>query len=185
MKTPVPSPRATFIGLLAMTGDGVSTARQLVGIGPRLLTLVTGAEELLARVEVLVGRIEGTQASAELVVGDAGRVSTDAALLVDRIRALTDKLEPSITLLEPTLAKLAASTDPSEVDALVFLVDHLPVVVDSMEKHVLPMLDSLGSVAPDLHELLDISRELNEMLARIPGMGRIKRRLDAQSSETT
>ena len=31
-----------------------------------------------------------------------------------------------------------------------------------------------------LHDLLDVSRELNLMLARLPGMGRVKRRVDEQ-----
>jgi hypothetical protein len=35
-------------------------------------------------------------------------------------------------------------------------------------------------VAPDLHDLLDVSRELNEMLAKLPGVGRVKRRINEQ-----
>ena len=37
-----------------------------------------------------------------------------------------------------------------------------------------------GSVAPDLHELLDVSRELNEILGKIPGIGRLKRRVEEE-----
>ena len=40
------------------------------------------------------------------------------------------------------------------------------------------MLTTLGSVAPDLHELLNVSRELNEILGKIPGVGRLKRRVE-------
>jgi hypothetical protein len=35
-------------------------------------------------------------------------------------------------------------------------------------------------VAPDLHDLLETSRELNEMLAKLPGMGLIKKRVDEE-----
>ena len=45
---------------------------------------------------------------------------------------------------------------------------------------VIPMLRTLSTVAPDLHDLLDVSRELNEMLAKLPGMGRIKRKVDEE-----
>ena len=45
---------------------------------------------------------------------------------------------------------------------------------------MIPVLHTLTSVAPDLHDLLDVSRELNEMLAKLPGMGRIKKRVDEQ-----
>jgi hypothetical protein len=66
------------------------------------------------------------------------------------------------------------------VDALVTLIDHLPVLALKMETDIVPVLDSLSSVAPDLHDLLDVSRELNEMLAKLPGMGRIKQRVDEE-----
>jgi hypothetical protein len=42
------------------------------------------------------------------------------------------------------------------------------------------VLDSLSTVAPDLHDLLDVSRELNEMLGQIPGISRMKKRIDKQ-----
>ena len=47
----------------------------------------------------------------------------------------------------------------------------------------MPILDSLNSVAPDLHDLLDVSRELNEMLAQVPGISRMKKRIDQQQAE--
>jgi hypothetical protein len=52
-----------------------------------------------------------------------------------------------------------------------------------MEVDIVPVLDSLSTVAPDLHDLLDVSRELNEMLAKIPGMGRVKDRVEKQQEE--
>ena len=48
---------------------------------------------------------------------------------------------------------------------------------------MLPVLATLGTVAPDLHDLLTVSRELNDMLAKIPGMGRLKRRIDEEEGE--
>ena len=49
-----------------------------------------------------------------------------------------------------------------------------------MERDLLPVMRTLGTVAPDVHDLLDVSRELNGMLGKLPGMGRIKRRVDEQ-----
>ena len=45
------------------------------------------------------------------------------------------------------------------------------------------LMGTLGSVAPDLHDLLAVSRELNDMLAKLPGFGRIKRRIDEEQGE--
>ena len=63
------------------------------------------------------------------------------------------------------------------------LVDHLPALTDQVERDVLPVLTTLGSVAPDLHELLNVSRELNEMLGQVPGISRMKKRIDKQQAE--
>ena len=85
---------------------------------------------------------------------------------------------PPLTTLQPTLQTLADTTHPDEVAALVTLVDHLPALTEQVERDVLPVLTTLGSVAPDLHELLNVSRELNEILGKIPGIGRLKRRVE-------
>ena len=79
--------------------------------------------------------------------------------------------------------RLVTGTDPKEVDALVTLVDHLPVVALKMENDVIPVLDSLSTVAPDLHDLLDVSRQLNEMLAVLPGLGKVKKKVDGEQAE--
>jgi len=102
------------------------------------------------------------------------------APLTDRLAALLGRLEPPLTALQPTLDRLAETTAPHEVDAMVELIDHLPVIADKMETHVIPVMDSLSSVAPDLHDLLDVSKELNEMLGQIPGISRMKRRIDKE-----
>ena len=67
--------------------------------------------------------------------------------------------------------------------ALVRLVDTLPELTDSMEKDVMPVLATLGTVAPDVHDLLTVARELNDMLAKVTGMGRLKRRMDEEEGE--
>jgi hypothetical protein len=99
------------------------------------------------------------------------------------VTALMDSLEPSLTRLQPTIEKLADTTHPDEVTALVGLIDQLPELTRSVETDVLPVLTTLGTVAPDLHDLLTVARELNDMLAKVPGMGRIRRRIDEQEGE--
>jgi hypothetical protein len=63
---------------------------------------------------------------------------------------------------------------------MVALVDHLPLLVMKLETDVIPVLDSLGTVSPDLRELLNLTVELNELLANVPGLGRIKRRIEQE-----
>jgi len=140
------------------------------------VSLLDRAERLLADGDALVARIEGTRRSAEDMVG-----RTEAP--VGRLVVLLDALEPSLNTLQPTLERLADTTSPAEIDALVSLVDHLPLLVTQLERDVFPIMTTLGTVSPDLHDLLDVSRALNEMLAKLPGMGRIKRQVEEQQEE--
>jgi hypothetical protein len=94
---------------------------------------------------------------ADAVVTEAERIVLSTDPLTVRLRNLLDSTEPSLVRLQPTLERLAETTDPHEVDAT--------------------------TVAPDLHDLLDVSRELNEMLAGLPGLGRIKKRIDEEQAE--
>ena len=130
-----------------------------------------------------VARVGGVVDAATAQVERVGGVVDGAGAQVGRAAVLIDLLEPSLTTLEPTLRTLADTTHPEEVAALVTLVDHLPAVTLQVERDILPIMASLGSVAPDLHELLDVSRELNEILGKIPGIGRIKRRVEEEDED--
>ncbi len=181
---------------------------QLLAAGPRVLRLIGEAEQLLERIGRVVDDIDATRASADRVVsetddvvsgadrvvagsadvvGRAGTVVTRSDALItavgpinDRIAALLDRLEPSLTRLQPILARLAETTSPTEVDAMVALVDQMPRLTNRVEADIMPVLDSLNTVAPDLHDLLDVSRELNLILTKIPGMGRVKDKIDEE-----
>jgi ABC-type transporter Mla subunit MlaD len=173
--------------VLRLLGRGATGAERLLAAGPRLLALLEDSQRLLARVDALIDRIESTRADADAVVRRTAEVSTQAGQLVartsplvDRLAPLLDGLEPPLVQLQPTLQRLAETTDPREVDAMVALVDHLPGLAARMETDILPVLDSLRTVSPDVHDLLDVTRELNEMLASVPGLGRLKRRIDAE-----
>ena len=168
----VPTPR----GVIGVVGRGGDAVEVLLAAVPRVTALLTDAERLVVEVAALVERIEGMRASVD---GLVGRV--DAT--VSRVTGLVDRLEPSLTTLQPTLERLADTTDVHEVDALVSLIDHLPRLVEQLEADVLPVLTTLGSVAPDLHDLLDTSRELNGMLAKMPGFGRVRRRVEDRQAE--
>jgi hypothetical protein len=167
MRLPVPGPRQV-----------VDQVEALLGAVPRVLVLLERAEELVAK-------IDGVATDAGALVGRTGQVVDGATEHVTRLSGLLDALEPSLTRLQPTLDRLAETTDPHEVEALalVRLVNHLPQISEQVERDVLPVLSTLGSVAPDLHDLLEVSRELNDMLAKVPGLGRIKKRIDEQQGE--
>ncbi|MCW2735962.1 MAG: hypothetical protein JWN97_606 [Nocardioides sp.] len=155
----------------------------LLGAVPRALALLDRAEELLDGATSAVARVRTISEDAAAVVARTSAVVDRAEVQVARVTELVDALAPSLVTLQPTLETLADTTHPDEVKALVGLVDQLPELTARMENDVLPILGTLGSVAPDVHDLLTVARELNDMLAKVPGMGRIKRRIDEEESE--
>ncbi|MGJ9411101.1 hypothetical protein ACHAAC_00170 [Aeromicrobium sp. CF4.19] len=186
MRLTIPDPR-TVPDLMARGGAAAET---IMGLVPRAVGLLDAAEDLIDRVDALVARIETTREAADVVVERTDAVVSDANALIVRTagtvasveptvakgEALLSMLGPPLETLQPTLEKLAETTSPAEVEAMVSLVDQLPHLVMVLDRDILPIMASLGSVAPDIHELLDVTRELNEMLAKVPGMGIVRRR---------
>ena len=179
MRLPVPGPR-DLLGVLERRVDQVEA---LLGAVPRVLRLLDQADGLVGQVDRLLTRIGTVTEDAASVVRRVDAVVDRTDPLITRLTILLDGLEPSLTTLQPTLERLAETTDPDEVAALVRMVDHLPELTARLEQDVLPIMGTLGSVAPDLHDLLAVSRELNDMLAKLPGFGRIKKRIDEQQGE--
>lgn len=179
MRLPVPGPR-DVMSLLERGGDQLEA---VLGAVPRVLALLDDAERLLVRASGAIERVREVTEAANVVVVRTSGVVDDAEAQVARVTGLVDTLAPSLERLQPTLQTLADTTSPDEVRALVTLIDQLPELTTRLEDDVLPILGTLGSVAPDVHDLLIVSRELNDMLARLPGLGRIKRRIDEQEGD--
>ncbi len=168
------------VDLLRLTTAGLKAADQAIGLVPRVATLIFEVEAIVSRVNVLVGQLDRTHARAESVVTGAAGVTTRTETVLARVEPLLNRYEPTLMSLELMLTRLAETTSPAEVDAMVSLINAMPELVDKLNRDILPTLDTLGTVAPDLRDLLDVSKELNDILGSIPGLGRIKRRVDEQ-----
>lgn len=179
MRLPVPGPR----DVLSLLERGGEQLEALLGAVPRVVVLLDDAERLLVRASAAIERVREVTEAANVVVVRTSGIVDDAQLQVSRVTGLVDTLAPSLERLQPTLQTLADTTSPAEVKALVTLIDQLPELTERLEDDVLPILATLGSVAPDVHDLLTVARELNDMLAKVPGLGRIKRRIDEQEGD--
>jgi hypothetical protein len=65
------------------------------------------------------------------------------------------------------------------VTAAIRLVDELPKLKQHLTADILPILATLDRVGPDLHDLLDVTRDLKLAVAGIPGLGMLRRRCAA------
>lgn len=166
---------------LASTAYGA--VEQAVKLIPRVTSLLTDVERLVLRVNNLIGEVEVTQRRAAAAVTQVESVVAGAAGIQSRVATLVDRFEPVLTHLLPVLETLSRTTSADEVAALVKLVDALPPIVDRLDTDIMPVLDTLATVAPDLRDLLDVSRELNEIIGSVPGLRGIKRRVEDKQNE--
>jgi hypothetical protein len=110
------------------------------------------------------------------VVGQAGRTAATAD-------ALLAGYEPALRHAAPLADRFLRQLTPDEIDAAVRLVDELPRLTHHLTENVLPILRTLDRVGPDIHDLLDVTRDLRLAIAGIPGLGMLRRRGEDRLAE--
>lgn len=161
MRVLVPGPG----DVLRLVSRAWRTAEQLFDLVPRLVALVGEVEEMV--------RILRTIDDVELRIADT---VAKGMSIVDRMEPIVAEFAPTLRVVQPILWRLAESTDPDEVEAAIRLVNDLPDLVAKIHVDVLPVLTSLGTVPDDLRQILVTSKELNEIIASVPGLGRIRQK---------
>jgi methyl-accepting chemotaxis protein len=126
-----------------------------------VLDLLSMAESVVARADELVGRTE--------------RVVTDAEDTVARAKVVTAAAEEQVAAVRPVL-EFAKEFSAHEVQAAIKLVDELPRLSQHLNDDVLPILGTLNRVGPDIHELLDVAKEVRQAILGIPGFDFLRRR---------
>ncbi len=193
MRLPFPGP-AAVLGGAAAAADAAETAWGLV---PRAAAAMTRVEVLLDRLDGLVDRADQVTARADqamtradeatrrahavldtaaIVTRDAGRTVDGATGVLDRVDHTLTTWEPPLRRLAPAAQRFADGLDESEVTAAITLVDRMPTVLDHVENDVLPMLQNLDRVGPDLHEVLEVVQDLRRVVTGLPGIGLLRRR---------
>ena len=139
----------------------VGTTTAAASVPGRVLSLLTAAESVVARADELVRRTEKVVVGAEKAVADAARVTTEA--------------QAQVTAAQP-LIKFVEEFSAHEVQAAIKLVDELPRLSEHLNEDVLPMLTTLNRVGPDLHELLDVVKDVRQAILGIPGFDFLRKR---------
>ena len=168
--------------------------------------LLTTLSSVAERVDVLVGRAEGIVVEIDGVVGSARTVAAGAGEVVEKARSVADGADRAVgevgvtgraaaELLElyrpplergaPLARHFVDELSESEVDAGIRLVDQLPRFTEHMVTDIMPILETFDRVGPDLHELLQTTKELRQAIDGIPGLGFLKKRGAAKDDDDT
>ncbi|WP_406036994.1 hypothetical protein OG799_21615 [Micromonospora sp. NBC_00898] len=149
--------------------DAEAAVREVAVISAAATDAIETATEVAAAAAVVVGEAERVSATAAVVVGEAERAAGAAAELMAAY-------EPALRRAAPMAARFIEQLSHEEVTAAIRLVDELPKLKDHLTADILPILATLDRVGPDLHDLLDVTRDLKLAVAGIPGLGMLRRR---------
>jgi hypothetical protein len=170
----------------------------------RLSLAAERAESLIDRVDTVVGEAEAAVQRTRTVVDGAAIAVDGAAAVINGARLVSDKADDvvakaSVTAAEagelldgygPTLREAAplarrfvSELTPEEVTAAIRMIDELPRLRDHLHNDVMPLLGTLDKVGPDLHSLLDVTRDLHLAVAGIPGLKLLRRRGEDKLTE--
>jgi len=149
----------------------------------RIGTLLDDAEALLARTRRLLDGVERTAAAADDATRLAEAVIARADATTTTVQRLVEEYVPLAERAAPLARRFVDELSEQEVHAAIKLIDQLPALTEHMEQDIMPILATLDRVGPDLHELLNVTRDLRQAIVGVPGFAFFRRRGEDRDSD--
>jgi ABC-type transporter Mla subunit MlaD len=180
--------------VLGWTDEAVQVVADLPA---RVAALLDEAERLVTRVGDTLDRVDDVTGRVDAVVDRVERVTGNAEQIVERIipitgaadavletvgatgagaQALLEVFQPMTERGAPLLQHFLDEFSVEELHALIRLIDHVPQFTEHMEADIMPVLAKLDQVGPDVHELLDVLKDVRLAIEGLPGFSLFRRR---------
>jgi hypothetical protein len=160
----------------ALSGAATAQVEQVARV-------VTAAAILVEESQRLTEAAGAAITDARALVGEAETVAIKANGVVDKAEVAAGTADELLGVYAPALRRGAPMAhrfveqlSDEEVDAAIRLIDVLPRFTQHMDEDILPILATLDRVGPDLHELLEVTRDLQLAVKGIPGLRRLTKR---------
>ncbi|MGZ8749316.1 MAG: hypothetical protein ACXWYP_00405 [Pseudonocardia sp.] len=180
--------------VLGWTDEAVQV---VAGLPARVAALLDEAERLVTRVGDTLDRVDAVTGRVDAVVDRVERVTGNTEQVVERIipitgaadavlesvgatsagaQALLEVFQPMTERGAPLLQHFIDEFSVDELHALIRLIDHVPQFTEHMEADIMPVLAKLDQVGPDVHELLDVLKDVRLAIQGMPGFSLFRRR---------
>ncbi|MCG5443144.1 hypothetical protein NIE79_000942 [Micromonospora sp. NIE79] len=170
--------------------DAEAAVSEVAVISAAATTAIDTATEVATAAAVVVAEADRVSRAASTVVAEADRVANRAAATVDTATEaaataaeLLTAYEPALRRAAPMAGRFVEELSHEEISAAIHLIDELPKLKEHLTADILPILATLDRVGPDLHDLLDVTRDLKLAVAGIPGLGMLRRRGEKLADE--
>ncbi|WP_430500379.1 hypothetical protein ACQRWP_00900 [Micromonospora trifolii] len=170
--------------------DAEAAVREVAVISAAATTAIDTATEVATAAAVVVAEADRVSRAASTVVAEADRVANRAAATVGTATEaaataaeLLTAYEPALRRAAPMAGRFVEELSHEEISAAIHLIDELPKLKEHLTADILPILATLDRVGPDLHDLLDVTRDLKLAVAGIPGLGMLRRRGEKLTDE--
>ena len=139
-----------------------SVAESAAGVAVRAGSVADRADQVVDQIIPVTGAAEG-------VLESVGTTSAGAQALLEVFRPMTERGAP---LLQHFIDEFSVE----ELQALIKLVDQVPQFTEHMETDIMPILATLDRVGPDVHELLEVLKDVRLAIQGVPGFSLFRRR---------
>lgn len=152
----------------ALLDEAEGLVRQVSSVVDGAARAVGAADAVIAACATLVDRTAVVANEAEVVVGSAAR----SAAVADELLTI---YRPVALDAAPLASRFVDEISEDEVHAAVKLLDQLPELTDRTAA-LLPILATLDTVSPEIHELLEVVKDVRQAIIGVPGFGFFRRR---------
>ncbi|MGB3772683.1 MAG: ribulose 1,5-bisphosphate carboxylase large subunit [Rhodococcus sp. (in: high G+C Gram-positive bacteria)] len=148
----------------------------------RIDDLFVRIDEIMSAIEDVTDRAGGVIDKAAATTDDAGVVIVGAGDASSKALAMISELEPITERAIPLGRSFVENFSDEELRAAIKMVDHLPELLDRMDG-IMPILATLDTVSPEIHELLEVTKDVRKAVVGIPGFKFFRKRGEDELSD--
>lgn len=167
----------------AVVGRAAAAAADASGVIEQAATVAVGAAGVIERASAVAAGASGVIVRAAAVADRANTLVDQAGSLSGTAADLLGTYGPIANQAAPLARRFVEELSAEELTAAIRLVDQLPALAEHLETDVMPILVTLDRVGPDVHELLDVLKDVRQAINGIPGFGYFLRRGEREEAE--
>ncbi|MEU7876040.1 hypothetical protein [Dactylosporangium sp. NPDC049140] len=167
-----------------VTAAAAGLMEEARGVSSGAATIVVQAARTATAADAIVVQAARTATAADAIVAQAEQTAANADVVVAQAARTATTADELLTAYDPPLRRFVENLSAEEVTAAIRMIDELPRLAHHLNTDVMPILATLDRVGPDIHELLNVTRDLRQAIVGLPGFAMFRRRGEKAETES-